>query len=238
MNSRWAVALVAGLMALAPVAGKDKEEDKPGDAEVVATVNGEPVTKSEWASIWKADQWHAPSLKTKAKFAPLMQGRPYEDFFFREEVVKIRAMAQKYSDSLPQMRSAIDEIHRRAKAGEDFGELAKQLSQDPSAAAGGDLGEKEFHDLVFPFNRVALALKPGEFSEPLLSVYGYHIAKVDRVLPPQEGKGKKVQVRHILIRYPATDPGKEAETLATQAKIEVLDKGLCKKLPSYCRTEG
>ena len=235
-----AAAILGGLLMSAPAPAKDKAAKDVDDSAVVANVNGEPVTKAEWSTIMKADAWQAQSLRTTPGFVEKMQGRPNEDFFFKKEVVEIRAMAQKYKENLPQMKSAIDAIYAKLKAGEDFATLAKAYSQDPgSAANGGDLGGmKEFHELVFPFNRVVMALKQGEISEPILTIYGYHIAKVDRIQPPTEGRGKKVAVRNILIRFPSQSPAAEAETLAATAKVEVLDKSLCKKLPSYCQPEG
>ena len=238
MHKTILVGLVAGMFAMAPAAAKEKEAKAEGESPVVATVNGEPVTKTEWSAIMKVDQWHGPTLKEEPGFKEKMQGKPYDDYFFREEVVKIRAMSQKYKDALPQMKGAIDAIYEKAKAGEDFAELAKQFSQEGSAASGGDVGEKELKDLVFPFNRVALSLKAGEISEPTLTIFGYHIIKVDKVFPPGEGKRKRVAVRHILIRFPSQNPRDESETLASQAKVEIVDKALCKKLVSYCPKEN
>jgi len=224
-----ATAALSGLTSAGPAEKGDK------DAEVIATVNGEPVTKSEWAEIWKADQWFAPTLKTKPGYSDQMAGRPYEDYFFKEEIVKIRGMSQKYADALPQMKSTIDAAYQKAKAGGDFAQIAKEYSQDQgSAVKGGELGPKEFHDLVFPFNRVAFKMAEGEISEPLLTIFGYHIIKVDRVIPAAEGKGKMIDARHVLIRFPSPDAKKESEALAQNAKVEVLDKKLCKKLVSYC----
>lgn len=229
--------LLSGLGLLAA-----EKANPAGSSPVVATVNGEPITKSEWQAIWKQDQWHAPALKAQPGFRDKMQGRPYEDFFFREEVVKIRAMAQKYAEVLPAMERSIDEIHARAIAGEDFSALARELSQDEgSAAHGGDLGDpKEFHDLVFPFNRVAFDLKEGEMGGPVLTVFGFHLLKVDKVFPaaPSEGLSKRVAVRNILIRFPSSNPREEAERLADEAKVVVTDKSLCKKLVSYCSKDG
>jgi len=236
------VAAVAAAVVFAPAGAKEKAEKAGKESPVIATVNGEPVTKGEWTAIWKADQWHGEELKKESGFSSKLSGRPYEDFFFREEVVRIKAMAQHYSSDLPAMKSAIEAIYEKVKAGGNFGELAKQYSQDPgSAAHDGSLGEpKEFHELTFPFNRIAFKMKEGEVSEPLLTFYGYHILKVDRILPPTptEGKGKRVVVSHILIRFPSADPTKESDTFANEAKVEVLDKALCKKLVSYCPKEG
>ena len=245
MARRLLVALLAAGVTLAPmrgndVQGKDKEEKPTGDSEVIATVNGEPVTKAEWTAIWKADQWHAPVLKDKAQDKDKMQGKPFEDYFFTKEVVEISAMAQKYKDALPQMKGAIDDLYKRAKGGEDFATLAKQYSQDGSAASGGDLGQIEIHKFVFPFNRIALAMKEGEISEPVLTIFGYHIIKVEKVYPavPSDNKLKSVAARHILIKYPSADARGEATALAKQAKVEVVDKSFCKKFVSYCAKES
>ena len=231
--------ILAASMAIVPAPAKEKEDKPAGESAVIATINGEPVTKDAWTAIWKADQWHAPVFKEKAADKDKMQGKPFEDYFFTKEVVEIRVMAQKYKDALPQMRSAIDDLYKRAKAGEDFATLAKQYSQDGSAANGGDLGQIEIHKFVFPFNRVALSMKEGEISEPVLTIFGYHIIKVDKVYPAvsSEGKLRSVQARHILIKYPSADARGESIALAKQAKVEVVDKSYCKKFVSYCQKE-
>ncbi len=234
------VGLAAGLLIAAPAPAKDKQEKSEGEGAVMATVNGQPVTQIEWEEILKGNKWYAASLRSRPGFVEKMQGKPYEDFFFTEEVVKIRAMAQKYEANVPEMKSAIDAISKRAMAGEDFAELARQTSQDTATAAGGgDLGSlKEFHEMVFPFNRIVMTMKAGEISEPFMTIFGYHIAKVEEVHPPVESKGKRVKVRHILIRFPSANPRSESEQLASQVKVEVVDKKLCKKLVSYCHSEG
>ena len=50
--------------------------------EVTMTVNGEAVTKAEWSTIMKADQWYGPTLKEESGFKEKMQGKPFEDFFW------------------------------------------------------------------------------------------------------------------------------------------------------------
>jgi len=236
------LAIITALLAAAPAGAKDKknEEEAGGDAKILAKINGEPVTKDEWSQIMKANQWYAADLRTQPGFTAKMQGKPNEDFFFTEEVVKIKAMAQKYKDSVPGMKSAIDAIYARAKSGEDFAALATAESQDAATAKeGGDLGSlKQFHEMVFPFNRIAMGSKLGEISEPFMTVFGYHIAKVEEIHPASEGKSKRIKVRHILIRFPSSDPRNEADELASHVKVEILDQKLCKKLVSYCATES
>jgi hypothetical protein len=53
--------------------------------------------------------------------------------------------------------------------------------------------------MVREFANVAFSLRPGEVSAPVLTQFGWHIIKVERV------RGAEVQARHILIRHQLTD---------------------------------
>jgi peptidyl-prolyl cis-trans isomerase D len=71
------------------------------------------------------------------------------------------------------------DIYERLKRGEDFAELAKELSKDTgSGANGGDLGWFGRGAMVPEFEKVAFSLEVGEFSEPVQSQFGYHIIQV------------------------------------------------------------
>src|SRR5690606_16212637 len=71
------------------------------------------------------------------------------------------------------------EVLAKAKAGEDFAELAKEYSDDPSAQSNnGDLGFFVRESMVKPFADAAFALKKkGELSEPVKSQFGYHVIR-------------------------------------------------------------
>ena len=77
-----------------------------------------------------------------------------------------------------QTRTKIDGILKRAKGGEDFAALAKENSQDGSAAQGGDLGYFPKEKMVPAFADVAFALKTGEISDVVTTQFGVHIIKV------------------------------------------------------------
>ncbi|MBI4609610.1 MAG: SurA N-terminal domain-containing protein [Candidatus Rokubacteria bacterium] len=84
------------------------------------------------------------------------------------------------SEAEQKSRARVEEVIRRAKAGEDFAKLAKEISEDPaSAGSGGDIGFVSRGDLVPAFEQAVFALKKGEVSpEPVRTPFGYHAIKV------------------------------------------------------------
>jgi len=60
-----------------------------------------------------------------------------------------------------------------------FEDLARDNSQDGSAATGGDLGWAAPGQFVPEFEQVMNALRPGEVSQPLVSRFGVHLIRVE-----------------------------------------------------------
>lgn len=78
-----------------------------------------------------------------------------------------------------QARDKLRDFRRRILAGEtDFATLARQNSQDGSAAQGGDLGWANPGMFVPEFERVMDRLAPGQISEPLISRFGVHLIQL------------------------------------------------------------
>ena len=76
------------------------------------------------------------------------------------------------------VRATAEEVLVRARAGEDFAELAKQYSQDTSAAQGGDLGFFPRGRMVGPFEEKAFAMQPNEISDLVKTEFGLHIIEL------------------------------------------------------------
>ena len=73
-------------------------------------------------------------------------------------------------------------IAQRLAAGEDFAALARELSLDPSAPAGGDQGEIALEDLP-AFAQAVTRLAAGEVSDPIRASDGWHLFRLDERLP-------------------------------------------------------
>lgn len=76
-------------------------------------------------------------------------------------------------------KQRLEDAVARIEAGEDFGELAKLLSDDPGTAnSGGELGWRGPGSFVPEFEQVAQSLELGEVSEPFRTRFGWHVLEV------------------------------------------------------------
>jgi peptidyl-prolyl cis-trans isomerase SurA len=80
--------------------------------------------------------------------------------------------------SEPEARHRIDSLRERLVNGADFADLARQYSQDGSAAKGGDLGWVNPGDTVPEFEQAMNALKDGELSPVVMSPFGMQLIQV------------------------------------------------------------
>jgi peptidyl-prolyl cis-trans isomerase D len=90
------------------------------------------------------------------------------------------------SDAEAKSRAKVEDVIKRARAGEDFAKLARETSEDTATAPqGGDLGFVGPGEMVPQFEQAVFALKKGEISAaPVRTPFGYHAIKV---LDVQEG---------------------------------------------------
>lgn len=75
-------------------------------------------------------------------------------------------------------RHKLETVRERVANGLDFAEQARLISQDGSAAKGGDLGWLSPGDTVPEFERAMNALKPGQLSQVVQSPFGMHLIQV------------------------------------------------------------
>jgi peptidyl-prolyl cis-trans isomerase SurA len=81
----------------------------------------------------------------------------------------------------------------------DFAEVAKRLSQDGSAAQGGDLGWASPGMFVPEFEQTMNRLRPGQVAEPLVSRFGVHLIEVtDRRDAPMSDDEQRALARNVL----------------------------------------
>lgn len=77
--------------------------------------------------------------------------------------------------SKEEAQSGIQAIKAQLDSGADFAELAKQQSDCPSSARGGDLGPFGRGMMVKAFEDTAFGLQVGGVSDVIETPFGYHI---------------------------------------------------------------
>ena len=94
----------------------------------------------------------------------------------------------------------LEEFKRQIQAGtKTFEQLARDNSEDASAAAGGDLGWASPGSYVPEFEEVMDKLAPGGISEPVVSRFGVHLIQVmERRQIALESKQLREQERNVL----------------------------------------
>jgi len=120
-----------------------------------------------------------------------------------------------------------NEVLARLKKGEDFATLAKEYSDDPSAATNsGNLGFFARGKMVGPFEDAAFAMtKLGEISAPVKTDYGYHIIRVNERLEAGFQPFDKVE-RQIIERLKKSEEQKQRTAIINAVKTGTVDLGL------------
>ena len=105
-----------------------------------------------------------------------------------------------------------DDVIAQLNGGKDFAELAKEKSEDEGTKTEGGLYTATESSTVPEFYTAAAALAEGEYTtEPVKTDYGYHVIKLEKVVPPSQQPFE--EVRESL-----------AATLLDQAKQEKFNQ--------------
>jgi peptidyl-prolyl cis-trans isomerase C len=166
------------------VGGSEEELKKQIEA------NGETVegVKKNIRTRLQAQHWVDGQLAGKIDVADTDAENFYkqnpEQFKMPERVrashILIKVEPEAKPDDVVAKQKAAGVVLARVKKGEDFGKLADELSEDPSAKQNhGDLDFFQKEQMVPEFADAAFKMKKGDVSpEPVRSQFGYHIIKV------------------------------------------------------------
>jgi peptidyl-prolyl cis-trans isomerase C len=120
--------------------------------------------------------------------------------------------AELTEDQKAAKRKQMEDLLKRARAGEDFAELAKKYSEDPGSKDKG--GEYTFPrgQMVPEFDAAAFSLGTNQVSDIITTRFGFHIIKLSEKIP-----AKKV----------------EFDKAATNIKDGLTQQALQKQFPDY-----
>lgn len=112
-------------------------------------------------------------------------------------------------------RNRLLDLRTRIIAGENFADLARKNSDDPSVVTNsGEMGWVGRGRMVPEFEAQAFKLKPGEISMPFKSQFGFHIMQLI------ERRGNEYNSRHILISpKPSEDDLRKAASYLDSLRV-------------------
>ncbi len=110
-------------------------------------------------------------------------------------------------------RAKIEAAAKRVAAGEDFGKIATEVSEWPTARNGGLLGTFRYGDFESEeFDRAVAALEPGQTSGIVETRFGLQIVRLET------RKGEEMTGRHIVVKL---DPDEDASVRALERTLEL-----------------
>jgi peptidyl-prolyl cis-trans isomerase C len=133
------------------------------------------------------------------------------------------ATAEEKAKALEKIKVA----QKRLKSGDDFATVAKEMSDCPSKAKGGDLDFFSKGQMVPAFEDAVFSMQPGQTSDIVETEFGYHIIKVTGKKEPSTMPFDEIKPRieqHLKSEKMSKEFPKYVEALKSKAKIEVLVK--------------
>ena len=123
-------------------------------------------------------------------------------------------------------KEKINSLLRKVKAGGNFAELAKEFSEDEaSREQGGYLGDLHPDSTIPEIGKEMLQLKEGETSGVIQSQFGYHILKLDEIIPSKliPFEETKTDIMNLLLKKKTRELfTKYVEDLGNKADIQVF----------------
>jgi peptidyl-prolyl cis-trans isomerase SurA len=107
-------------------------------------------------------------------------------------------------------------VYQQLEQGEDFGEMAVRYSDSETGLEGGSLGWRKGDQLPTLFSDVVGPMQPGDYSEPMRAVSGYHIVKVNDV----RGVNQRSEVEQMLIRHILITPNEIIDDETAKQRLE------------------
>lgn len=141
----------------------------------------------------------------------------------KNEEVKASHILIKFGEDKAAAKAKIDEVYAKAKKG-DFAELAKEFSQDGSAAQGGDLGFFKRGQMVKEFEEAAFNAKVDELVGPVETMFGYHLIKVAE---KKSNEVEEISYSSIVVKPQISKLAKkQIVRLANEVALMVNEKGM------------
>jgi peptidyl-prolyl cis-trans isomerase SurA len=190
------------------------------------------------------DRVHVSQLDVDDELARLKQGAAKPHYLVSEIFQAVDTPEQD-----AKVKKDMEDLKAQLNAGAPFGAVARQLSQNPTAAQGGDMGTVQEGQLPPELDKVLKTMHSGETSEPIRATGGYYIlflrelqlpegAKLPDQAPAPTGPAGTLSFARILLPLPPKPPkdlieraGQAAAAMRAQIQSCTSAKQVAAKLP-------
>lgn len=134
-------------------------------------------------------QLHDMEVRAKVVVSPLEVEGYYEDHpddFSGESSMRVRSITIKKNEDAREKgltdetaKTKIENLRKRALAGQDFESLATEFSEDTSAKNGGLSDWIKPGEMIAEIDQIIFAMKKGEISQVIETPMGYHVFRVE-----------------------------------------------------------
>lgn len=113
----------------------------------------------------------------------------------------------------PEVRAFAERLVRQIREGASFGGLAEQFSASPTGPAGGQLGWVSRNVMNDDLLSVVPSLQPGDVSDPVRTLSGYLIVKLENRGSPfaNQRRPESLELSQVFLPVRADDPERTAE---------------------------
>lgn len=181
---------------------KIKKDNQLTHEDLIANLNKQGMSYESYREIIKNDLERMQLINLEVKSKIIIREEKIREFydehkdqFSSQEKVRLAGifLGQKDPSNQREARSLHEKaqtIFNRLKTGEDFGELAREVSQGPGAKEGGDLGLFKTIELDPRLQEAIKELSEDSISEPITTPSGIQIIKL---LERQKGRTKPLE---------------------------------------------
>lgn len=139
-----------------------------------------------------------------------------------------------------EVRSFAERLVSQYREGAPFEGLAQQFSQSASARVGGDIGWIGADALDEPLAQAIADLPAGQITEPIRTVLGFYILKVEdrRIREQAPPSDAMVSLRQIALPVPLDAPPERLQEVAGRMREAVAQTAGCETLADVAKTLG
>ncbi len=152
----------------------------------MATLRAQIAAQIAWSKLVQdqlGDRVHVSSLDVDDELARLRAGANNPRYLVSEIFQAVDTPEQD-----AKVHKDMDDLEVQLQAGAPFAAVARQLSQNPTAAQGGDLGVVQEGQLPPEVDAVLKTMRPGQISQPIRSSGGYYIIMLREKQEPENAK--------------------------------------------------